>query len=69
MCHFPLWLEDYNPAAKPSDNQDFLSLGVRSIEKSFKFCQSLPVAIDISAGLSQPTIIAAIEPQRRHLCF
>lgn len=60
---FPLGLEDYNPAAKPRDNQNFLSLGVLcSIEKSFKFCQSLPVAIDNSAELSQPTIIAAIEP-------
>lgn len=62
---FPLGLEDYNPAAKPRDNHNFLSLGVLcSIEKSFKFCQSLPVAIDNSTELSQPTIIAAIEPHR-----
>lgn len=52
----PLGLEDYNPAAKPRDNQNFLSLGVLcSIEKSFKFCQSLPVAIDSSTELSQLT--------------
>lgn len=43
----PLRLEDYNLAAKPRDNQNFLSLGVvRSIEKSFKFCQFLPVDVD-----------------------
>lgn len=54
--HPPLGLEDYNPAAKPRDNQNFLSLGVLcSIEKSFKFCQSLPVAIDSSTELSQLT--------------
>lgn len=48
--HPPLWLEDYNPAAKLSGNQNFLSLGVLgSIEKSFRFCQSLPVAIDNSS--------------------
>ena len=58
----PLGLEDYNPAAKPRDNQNFLSLGVLcSIETSFKFCQSLPVAIDNSAELSQPAVIAAVE--------
>lgn len=62
MSHSPLGLEDYNPAAKPRDNQNFLSLGALcSIEKSFKFCQSPPVAIDNSAELSQLTIIAAVE--------
>ncbi len=35
---------------------------VYSIEKSFKLCQSLPVATDNSTELSQPTVTSAIEP-------
>lgn len=62
MSQSPLGWKIITLLLKPRDNQNFLPLGVLcSIEKSFKFCQSLPVAIDDSAELSQLTTIAAVE--------
>lgn len=67
MCHFfpPYRLGDYSPAAKPGDNQNFLSLAVCGSIECLSDFVSLHLWLQI-IRLSCHTVNAAIQPHGRY---